>query len=238
MVAHALLLKLAVVHAQTPTDEPTGKPTAVPSTAQPTAVPSTAPSYAPTEEGSIQFDLYLDLASWPYNTVDATIENYLLNEFADDTGVNANHLSLSYEFVPENRRLGTQPSNGRYLTNSWTLQITCTVTAPASSYSEITSSYTEALSTTSSSSFASGLNSACGCSDYDDTSIDSYSVESINDNDKSKENLALLSLLVLLVIPITLAFYCVKITYCPSNKSDGKGFNKLEKQVLLRSSSL
>jgi len=130
---------------------------------------------------------------------------------------------LKFEFVPENRRrqLTVADKQRILVTTSWTLKITCTVTASSSSYQQISSTYIATISATSTSSLISGLNSACGCTAYSSISIDSYGVENIsNDEDKSNENLALLSILVLLIVPITFAFYYVKITYYPVKNSE------------------
>lgn len=75
------------------------------------------------------------------------------------------------------------------------------------------------------SSLISGLESACGCTAYSSISIDSYGVENISNEDKSNENLALLSILVLITVPIAFAFYYVKITYYPVKNSEETAYD-------------
>jgi len=174
----------------------------------------------PTFEGSIDFDVYLDLGSWPSDSVVSTVESYLLTEFATLTGVDASYLSLAFDYVAENRRrhLSAVDEQRILATTLWTLKITCTVTVPSSSYEQTASAYESSVSSLSTATFVSDLNNACGCSDYSAISIDSYGVEDINSDDKSSANLALLSILVLLIIPVTIAFYYIKITYYPVHK--------------------
>ncbi len=217
-----------------PSSAPTSRPTAQPTSTTTTNAPTIAPTIVPTVEGSINFDLFLDLGSWPSASVDSTIESYLLSTFATATGVDASYLSLEFEFIPENRRRQlTVADKQRILTTSWTLKITCTVTASSSSYQQISSTYTATISATSTSSLVSGLNSACGFTAYSSISIDSYGVEIISKEDKSNENLALLSILVLIIVPIAVAFYYVKITYNPVKNSEETAYDAADVVVEL-----
>ncbi len=199
------------VSTKTSISEETPAPTAIPTVVPTNLAATNVPTITPTEEELIEFDVFLDLGSWPNDDeVDTDVYNYLLGKFVTFTGVDINYLTLTFEFVPENRR-HLAAAYQRILVSSWTLKVTCTVTAAASLYQQIASTYSAALSVDSAASdLVAGLTAACGCNDYAAITIESYGAESADDESKDN-NLNLLYLSVLLVIPISFfAFYYVR----------------------------